>query len=83
VRIWELREVVEEYELHSRRSTAVNEVLMRLRPAHSAVSQNSSVPQSALKAVSRALDIRISNRGSSSVNRIRPDTFCLSILGPR
>ena len=35
MRMWELREVVEEYELHSRRSTAVNEVLMCLRPAHS------------------------------------------------
>jgi len=44
----------------------------RLDPA---VSRNSSVPQSALEAVSGARDIRISGRRSSSVNRIRPDTF--------
>ena len=46
---------------------------------HPAVSRNSFVRQSALKAVSRALDIRVSGPRSSSVNRIRPETFSLRI----
>jgi len=49
---------------------------------HPAVSRNSSVRQSAPKALSRALDIRVSGPRSSSVNRIRPETFSLRIRFP-
>jgi hypothetical protein len=43
------------------------------------MSRDSSVPQSALRAISQALDIRISGRRSWSVNRIRADTFSLGV----
>ena len=50
---------------------------MRSPLAQFVMSRDSPMPQSALKALSRALDIRISGRCSSSVNRTRPETFSL------